>query len=198
MWLLIHAEITVNPCQWKWLQEPKHFLPIQSIVIAADDLSMHGARVSAVILLIWFYTMWPRQNGCHFADNIFKFSTLNKNCCIWNEISLKFVPEGLIDNMSVLVQIMAWHQIGDKPLSEAIMAKFTDKNEIEKYSLAFINMTHQLLLETEYSGFGGQYHACWWLKEPGHQKAWYWQHIGLLHCEFSLFLLNKIPDMMQK
>ena len=31
-----------------------------------------------------------------------------------------------MDNKSVLVQIMAWHQIGDKPLSEPTMAHFTE------------------------------------------------------------------------
>ena len=33
-------------------------------------------------------------------------------------ISMKFVPKGLIDNKSVLVQVMNWHRTGCKPLSE--------------------------------------------------------------------------------
>ena len=37
-------------------------------------------------------------------------------------ISLKFIPQDLIDNMLELVEIMAWHQSGDKPLSEPMMA----------------------------------------------------------------------------
>ena len=41
-------------------------------------------------------------------------------------ISLKFVPRGQTDNKSVLVQLMAWRQIGDKPLSEPILTWFTD------------------------------------------------------------------------
>ena len=36
-------------------------------------------------------------------------------------ISLKFVPKGPINNIPVLVQIMAWRRPGDKPLSEAMM-----------------------------------------------------------------------------
>ena len=35
--------------------------------------------------------------------------------------SLKFDPKGPIDNISALVQIMAWHRSGDKPLSETMM-----------------------------------------------------------------------------
>ena len=37
------------------------------------------------------------------------------------KISLKFVPEGSISNIPVLVQIMAWRRPGDKPLSEPMM-----------------------------------------------------------------------------
>ena len=40
--------------------------------------------------------------------------------------SLKFVPEGAIDNNPELVRIMAWRRIGDKPLSEPMLTRFTD------------------------------------------------------------------------
>ena len=36
------------------------------------------------------------------------------------------VYKGPIDNKSVLVQVMAWHRTGDKPLPEAMLAEFTD------------------------------------------------------------------------
>ena len=39
----------------------------------------------------------------------------------WLKISLKFVPRGRINNILALVQIMAWRQQGDKPLSEPMM-----------------------------------------------------------------------------
>ena len=52
------------------------------------------------------------------ADNIFKRIFLNENDKILIQISLKFVPKGPIDNNPALVQIMAWRQIGDKPLFE--------------------------------------------------------------------------------
>ena len=39
------------------------------------------------------------------------------------QISLKFVPEGPVDNKWVLVQVMAWRWIGNKPLFEPIMTK---------------------------------------------------------------------------
>ena len=54
-----------------------------------------------------------------------------------------FVPKGLIDNKSALVQIMAQYRTGDKPLfsdkplSEPIMAKFTEKPLSEPIMVKF-------------------------------------------------------------
>ena len=55
---------------------------------------------------ISFYTLSmfrPRQNGCHFPDDkcidAFKCIFLNENIWISIQMSLKFVPEGLINNI---------------------------------------------------------------------------------------------------
>ena len=66
------------------------------------------------------------QNGCHFADHIFKHIFINENFCILILISLKFVPNGPIENKPALLLVMAWHRIGDKPLPEAMLTQFTD------------------------------------------------------------------------
>ena len=66
-------------------------------------------------------TLRPRQNGRHFADNIFKCIFLNENVWISLKISLKFVPEVRINNIPALVQIMAWRRSGDKALSGTMM-----------------------------------------------------------------------------
>ena len=80
--------------------------------------------------LVWLYfvdsyflfnSLRPRQNGRHFPDDIFKCIFLNESIWILIEISLKFVPKGPINNIPALVQIMAWHRPGDKPLSEPIL-----------------------------------------------------------------------------
>ena len=68
-----------------------------------------------------FSTLRPRQNGRHFADDIFKCFFLNENVWIPIKTSLKFVPKGPINNIPALVQIMAWRRPGDKPLSEPMM-----------------------------------------------------------------------------
>ena len=66
-------------------------------------------------------TLKPRQNGRHFADDIFKCIFLNENAWISLEISLKFVPKVQINNIPALVQIMAWRRPGDKPFSEPMV-----------------------------------------------------------------------------
>ena len=66
-------------------------------------------------------TLRPRQDGRHFPDDIFKRIFLNEIIWILIKISLNFVPSGPINNISALVQIMAWRRPGDKPLSEPMM-----------------------------------------------------------------------------
>ena len=78
--------------------------------------------------MIYFFlnSSLPEQNGCHFADDISKCISMNEKFCISIQISLKFVPKGLINNIPTLVQIMAWRPSGDKPLSEPMLTQFTD------------------------------------------------------------------------
>ena len=66
-------------------------------------------------------TLRPKQNGRHFADDIFKGIVMNENVFISLKISLKFVPKGKINNIPALVQIMAWRCPGDKPLYGPLM-----------------------------------------------------------------------------
>ena len=60
-------------------------------------------------------------NGCHFPDDISKCICLNENVSTPIKISLKFVSNSTINNISALVQIMACCLPGDKPLSEPMM-----------------------------------------------------------------------------
>ena len=70
------------------------------------------------------------------ADKFFKCIFLNENCRISIQISLKFVPNVSIDNMPVLVQILAWCLLGDKPLSAPMMAQFTDAYMLHSASMS--------------------------------------------------------------
>ena len=95
--------------------------------------------IAAVVTDIRFYEMvvilsrgrWvnsspPGQNDHHFADDIFSCILANEIFCILIKISLNFVPNSAIDNNAALVKIMAWYQLGDKPLSESMLTRLTD------------------------------------------------------------------------
>ena len=60
------------------------------------------------------------------TDNIFRCFFVNKFFSIWIKISLKFAPKGPTDSNQALVQMMAWHWPGNKPLSEPMLVCFTD------------------------------------------------------------------------
>ena len=96
-----------------------------------DVISTKGSTSNQISILKNIYdldtfpsiiTLRPRQNGRHFADDMFKCIFLNENVRISIKISLKFVPKGSINNNPALFQIMAWRRPGDRPLSEPMMA----------------------------------------------------------------------------
>ena len=60
-------------------------------------------------------------NDRRFTDDIFKWIFLHETCFILINISVKVVPQVPINNVPSLVQIMAWHRTGDKPLSEPML-----------------------------------------------------------------------------
>ena len=88
--------------------------------MATERVVLHSeiASIYAVI-----NTLRPRQNGRHFADAIFKCIFLNEYVWIPIKIPLKFVPQGPINNIPALVQIMAWCRPGDKPSSGPMMVR---------------------------------------------------------------------------
>ena len=88
------------------------YVPRARNVKAARGPDLNRTRVN---------TLRPRQNGRHFADDIFNCIFLNENVWIPIKISLKFVPEGPINNIPSLVQIMVWRRPGAKPFSGPMM-----------------------------------------------------------------------------
>ena len=112
-----------------------------------------------------------RQNGRHFADDIFKCIFLNENVLISIKISLKFIPKGPINNIPALVQIMAWRRPGDKPLSEPMMVNL----------LTHICVTRPQWVNPS-GGEAGRTGSIPWLMmtwrckkrlSPAHQPSWY-------------------------
>ena len=119
-WLLKHKSHHVD-WPFTWVQTViSHENQIS--IMAFISLVLSFTKPSAAIA--WrseFNTLRPRQNGRHFADDIFTCIFLNENASIAIKISLKCVPKGPINNIPALVQIMAWCRPGDKPLSEPMM-----------------------------------------------------------------------------
>ena len=74
-------------------------------------------------------TLRSRQSGRHFPDDIFKWIFVNKDAWISIKISLKFVPRSPINNISALVQIIAWRWPGDKPLSEPMLRSLLEHSQ---------------------------------------------------------------------
>ena len=85
------------------------------------EMGPHGVRGCVSKMPRALNTLRQRQNGRYFADDIFKCIFLNENVWISLKMSLKFVPMVWISNIPALVQIMAWHRPGNKPLSESMM-----------------------------------------------------------------------------
>ena len=67
---------------------------------------------------------FPGQNGRYFANGILRSICVKEKFYILIKISLKFVPKGPVYNNPALAQIMAWHQISDKPLCKLMLTRF--------------------------------------------------------------------------
>ena len=68
-------------------------------------------------------THWDWDKMATFSQTTFKRIFSNENVRVSIKISLKFVPQGPINNIPALVQIMAWRRPGDKPLSGPMMVR---------------------------------------------------------------------------
>ena len=72
---------------------------------------------------VCFNILRLRLNGRHFADDTLTCIFLNESVWLLNEISLNIVPNGLMNNIPALVQIMACCRTGDKPLFEPMLIR---------------------------------------------------------------------------
>ena len=140
--------------EWSW-HSP------MTIVVKARWLV--GYRLFTIVTEIP-YASWsffnlspPRQNGQNFADDIFRCIIVNERFCISNEISLKFVPRGPIDNNSAFVQIMVWRRIGEKPLSEPMLARLTHICGTRYRLIDIKSKHHEKNIKTQKAHYGFEY-----------------------------------------
>ena len=117
-------------CIWakleKKLLSPVKYTELDSSCITPLQLALlwwkeHGLDFNSVQLKHILNTMKLRQNGHHFADDIFKQ--------IFGTTIIPFLfnfteryYRGFNCQYDSMVQIIAWHRSGDKPLSEPMQA----------------------------------------------------------------------------
>ena len=118
-----------SPVNWLFIQQLVQLTNKQKIKVPHRDIFCpeNASTKCRPFCSDCINSSYPEQNDRHFADDIFRciFSWM-KSFCILIKISLKFVPEGPINNNPALVQIMAWRRIGDKPLSAPMLTWSTD------------------------------------------------------------------------
>ena len=105
--------------------------PTKQVKAVRPRLPLNFVMASSLPVMIYvtksLNSLRPRQNENYFPGDIFKLIFLTENCCNLNWISLKMFPNGGINNeIAYYVTVMPWRNAGNKPLSELIMAPFTD------------------------------------------------------------------------
>ena len=121
--LIFHWSLFLRVIMAKWIMAWLRWRAIEWCAVTYFFLEREIHRTMNVL---WFVnTLRPRQNGRHFADDTFKRIFINENVKFSINISMKFVPKGLINNIPALVQIMAWRRPGDKPLFEPMMVNLS-------------------------------------------------------------------------
>ena len=119
----ISVQVKCVSLQWNPVQDTvengRRILNATKQAITFNCIS--DAHASHIAFGEWFNTLRPRKNGRHSTDDIFRSIFLNEN--VWSslKISLKFVPEVLINSIPTLVQIITWCRPGDKPSFEPMM-----------------------------------------------------------------------------
>ena len=99
-----------------------NFVPMGTSLPAWEATFMHRW----LRYLLHVLTHWgPDKMAATLADDIFTCNFFFETVLILIKISLNFVPRCPTENIPELVQIMAWHRIGDKPLSESMLTLFT-------------------------------------------------------------------------
>ena len=79
------------------------------------------------IMIIYLKHTGGKTKWLSFSDDTFKYIYLTQITRVFIKILPNFVPKGPIENMSLLVQVMAWHRKGGKsPLPEPMMIHFKD------------------------------------------------------------------------
>ena len=118
-------------------------------------------------------TKWPTFHIRHFQMHFLEWKYINSI-----NISLKFVPGGQINNITALVQIMAWRRVGDKPLSEPMMVSLLMHICVTRPQLVNMTGLYFPLTNTEEATLVPIWHL---------QYSW-WDHNDITHSSHCMVL----------
>ena len=125
-----HVENTPRGCLTLWGQV-SHICVSNQIIIGSDNSLLLCQRQAIIWTKAGILLIEP--SATNFSEILIKFKHFHSRkciwrCCHWNgnvwtsiKIIEKFVPNGPINNILALVQIMAWCRAGNNPLSEPMM-----------------------------------------------------------------------------
>ena len=91
-------------------------------------------KVNFILLL---HTLRPKLNGSHIADDIFKFIFFMEKMLYFGSSFIAFYARGPVNYKSALVQAMACHWTGGKPLPQKMGTWFTDSYIIHNALMAY-------------------------------------------------------------
>ena len=134
-WVII-TKIQWHPTDDSFTRDPpvaNHWNEFENYLYKPSFKSPWGQWVNSCEIL-WHLaalrklTHLPRNKMADISQTTFSDAfSVNAKFCILIEISLKFVPKGLIYNQWALVQVMVWCRTGDKQsVSEPMLNQFTD------------------------------------------------------------------------
>ena len=107
-----------NVLQWLCVSE------LLMIGLPMLNYMMCGMLQTCIVMTTPRLTHWGRDKMVAISHTILSnaFSGI-EIIKFWLKISLKFVFKGANNNIPALIQIMAWRQTGDKPLSKLMMVR---------------------------------------------------------------------------
>ena len=134
--ITVPADFTSTACDWKLSGRlfstmvdlfPAKFFTNHRFKNICEPNHQMDDEISLDIMALWELTHLPLDKMAVIsADDNLKCIFLNENDRILIRISLKFIPKSAIDSKPALVQVMAWRQIGAKPLPESMLIRFSD------------------------------------------------------------------------
>ena len=120
VWCYLRSVISFNiGFKIPWIEISSKYMETRMTYVVCMELSFYQIRSTPFSFHTEAETRWPTFRRQHFQRHFF-----NEDILISIDISLKFVSKDQINNILALVQIMAWHRRGEKPLSGPMMIIF--------------------------------------------------------------------------